>query len=64
MSATSRVGRVIRCFSPKATTDALGVSESQTTQRIPDGLQVSSRQMEILGSGLQIAVPKQDLDGP
>jgi hypothetical protein len=49
-------------FSLKATTDALGASESQTIQRIGDGLQVPPRQMQILGSSFQITVPEQNLD--
>ena len=50
-------------FPFKAATDVLGAGESRRVQRVADGLQVSLRQMQILGSGLQISVPEQDLDG-
>ena len=47
----------------KAAADVLGAGECKTIQRIGHGLQVPLRQMQVLGGGLQIAVPEQNLDG-
>ena len=61
MSATSKVGRVVFPF--KAAADVLGAGEREALQRIGHRLQVPLRQMQVLGGGLQVAVPEQNLDG-
>jgi hypothetical protein len=50
-------------FSFKAATDVLRAGESKTVQRISDCLQVTLRQVQVLGGSFQIAVTEQNLDG-
>ena len=50
-------------FSLKATADVLCAGQSETIQRVDNGLQMPLRQMQVLRRGFQIAMTEQNLNG-